>query len=74
MKRSEMVFRMLDEIESWYLDKDDFTSSKCFTNLANMLLTLQEESGMLPPKSLDTVCLKQGLVRGYSTFFEWEEE
>ena len=33
-----------------------------------------EEAGMLPPKSLDTVCVKKGLVRGYTTMFEWEPE
>lgn len=37
-------------------------------------LEIFEDLGMLPPKSLNTIILKKGLVRGYTTMFEWEHE
>jgi hypothetical protein len=45
-----------------------------FDSAGTYILRKIEEAGMLPPKSLGTVCVKKGLVRGYTQMFEWEPE
>ena len=69
MKRSEM----LEKIE---LTLSDYLGEKINhpDHLADLILKTVETSGMLPPKSLDTVHVKKDLVKGYSIMFEWDDE
>ena len=69
MKRSEMI----EEIYNTIVDSDWIQYGE-FKKGAERILDRIEEAGMLPPKSLDTVCVKKGLVRGYTQMFEWEPE
>jgi hypothetical protein len=70
MKRSEMVFLINNAI----YDYDHTMKGHDFDSAGTYILRKIEEAGMLPPKSLDTVCVKKGLVRGYTQMFEWEPE
>jgi hypothetical protein len=65
MKRSEFIEKVLKH-----------EKNTAFVNKDQVKITLEvfEDLGMLPPKSLDTVTLKKGLVRGYTMMFEWEDE
>ena len=67
MKRSDAVKVISIAIDTWngaYYDE----------SLESYILSELEHLGMLPPKSLDSVCVKKGKVTGYSMFFEWEDE
>jgi hypothetical protein len=66
MKRSEMIELISDYLYS--------TCGVQCTGDETKLLDLIEEAGMLPPKSLVTVCMKKTKVAGYSLLFEWEDE
>lgn len=68
MKRSEMVKIVAQKLLELY--RLDFSTQE----RAEFLLKCIESAGMLPPKSLDTVTLKKGLVRGYTMMFEWDDE
>lgn len=70
MKRSEMV-RIMAIAHSRF---DCCGHPYDYDDLADYVLSSIEEAGMLPPKSLDTITLKKGLVRGYTMMFEWEPE
>ena len=67
MKRSDMVKVIEKAMRCW-------NGAYFNQSLESHILEYIEEAGMLPPKSLDTVCVKKGLVRGYTTMFEWEPE
>jgi len=65
MKRSEFIEKVLKH------EKNTVFVSKA---IVERTLEIFEDLGMLPPKSLDTVTLKKGLVRGYTMMFEWDDE
>lgn len=72
MKRSEAIEIIGDLLELIRLDNDLDKHGK--DHCADTILIKLEDMGMLPPKSLDSVCVKKGKVAGYSMFFEWEPE
>ena len=73
MKRSEMVEIINKKLISCTYGYVE-CNLKSFKEVADILLDEIEYQGMLPPKSLDTTCLKKGLVRGYTMMFEWDDE
>ena len=76
MKRSEMIQKGVDrlnKISTNPVPQHSFKGEE-FHFLANTLLDVFEKAGMLPTKSLDTTCIKKGLVRGYTMMFEWDDE
>ena len=74
MKRSEMIKDILWWLNDQLYTVDDSGEGDIHPQCADDLLAMIEKAGMLPPKSLDTVCVKKGLVRGYTQMFEWEPE
>ena len=72
MKRSEMIELIKEHL--YNLPQDKPYLWKYINEEADSILNTIEGVGMLPPKSLDTVCVKKGLVRGYTQMFEWEPE
>lgn len=78
MKRSEMIkhikacFRAHPQMLKY--QNGEISLGRAAEDLSNIILNSIEEKGMLPPKSLDTVTLKKGLVRGYTMMFEWDDE
>lgn len=70
MKRSEMV-KIIATAHSRF---DCCGHPYDYDDLAEYLLSSIEGAGMLPPKSLQSVCIKKGLVRGYTLMFEWDDE
>ena len=65
MKRSEFIEKVL---------KHEKNTVFVGESIVDVALEVFEDLGMLPPKSLDTVTLKKGLVRGYTMMFEWDDE
>jgi hypothetical protein len=65
MKKSDFIKKVLKhDINTVFVDEA----------IVERTLEIFEDLGMLPPKSLDTITLKKGLVRGYTMMFEWEPE
>ena len=71
MKRSEMIGILERHFNGAGVKSNYNGGNKSF---ADDILQVIERCGMLPPKSLDSTCLKKGLVRGYTIMFEWEDE
>lgn len=65
MKKSDFIKKVL---------KHDKNTVFVDETIVERTLEIFEDLGMLPPKSLDTITLKKGLVRGYTMMFEWEPE
>lgn len=75
VKRSEIVDIIFEFMRDPELIHSYETGDEIgIRHMASVCLQHIEEAGMLPPKSLQTVCLKKGLVRGYTLMFEWEPE
>lgn len=65
MTKEEFVKRILSNPENTVFVNEE--------QVLNAIYCFQK-AGMLPPKSLDTVTSKKGLIAGYTSMFEWDDE